>query len=316
MYRIRFHGRGGQGMKTASRILGSALFREGYRVQDAPRYGAERRGAPIFAYVRAARDAINERGIITRPDLVVVADDSLMSIPAAGVSQGLEARTVLLIASHEPAETWVHRLNLDGPTIVLPTEAVEDPLELPYVGAAVAGAAARLLGMVSREHVAEALKDELGELPEKVIEENLATALEAFDRMAEYEGIVVEGDSVAAETYTAPQWVESLFEEARISAPAIHAGLTSVEVRTGLWRTLRPVIDYDRCNRCWWVCSTFCPDSAIQVSEDGRPEIDLDHCKGCMICVAKCPPHAIETIPEHEAREQDVHDNGTTEVTP
>ena len=55
MFRIRFHGRGGQGMKTASRILGSAFFLEGYEVQDAPRYGAERRGAPIFAYVRAAK---------------------------------------------------------------------------------------------------------------------------------------------------------------------------------------------------------------------------------------------------------------------
>ena len=47
MYRIRLHGRGGQGTKTASRILGSALFAEGYEVQDAPRYGAERRGAAI-----------------------------------------------------------------------------------------------------------------------------------------------------------------------------------------------------------------------------------------------------------------------------
>ncbi|MEN8711676.1 MAG: 2-oxoacid:acceptor oxidoreductase family protein, partial [Arenicellales bacterium] len=45
MYRIRFHGRGGQGMKTASRILGTAFFLAGYEVQDAPRYGAERRGA-------------------------------------------------------------------------------------------------------------------------------------------------------------------------------------------------------------------------------------------------------------------------------
>lgn len=293
-------------MKTASRILGSALFREGYRVQDAPRYGAERRGAPIFAYVRAAREPINERGVITRPDLVVVADDSLLSIPTAGVSQGLDARTVLLIASQEPAETWVHRLNLAGPTLVLRVgEDLDDPLERPHAGAAVAGAAARLLGVVSRDHLIQALRDELGGMSDKVIDENLATALEAFEAMAGHEGVVQEGDGVAAERYAAPQWVESLFEEARISAPAIHAGLTSVEVRTGLWRTLRPVIDYDRCNRCWWVCSTFCPDSAIHVTEEGRPEIDLDHCKGCMICVAKCPPHAIETIPEHEAREQD-----------
>jgi pyruvate ferredoxin oxidoreductase gamma subunit len=69
-----------------------------------------------------------------------------------------------------------------------------------------------------------------------------------------------------------------------------------------LWRTTRPVIDYDLCNKCVWVCSTFCPDSAITVDADGRPVIDYDHCKGCMICVAKCPPHAIHTLPEHEAQ--------------
>ena len=50
MYRIRIHGRGGQGIKMASRVLGTALFRSGFTVQDAPKYGAERRGAPIFSY--------------------------------------------------------------------------------------------------------------------------------------------------------------------------------------------------------------------------------------------------------------------------
>ena len=47
MYRIRIHGRGGQGIKIASRVLGSALFQAGFTVQDAPKYGAERRGAPM-----------------------------------------------------------------------------------------------------------------------------------------------------------------------------------------------------------------------------------------------------------------------------
>ena len=84
MFRIRFHGRGGQGMKTASRILGTAFFKAGYQVQDAPRYGAERRGAPIFAYVRADQKTINERGIIDHPGLVVVADDTLMACPRQG----------------------------------------------------------------------------------------------------------------------------------------------------------------------------------------------------------------------------------------
>jgi pyruvate ferredoxin oxidoreductase gamma subunit len=88
MYRIRFHGRGGQGMKTAGRILGTAFFLAGFEVQDAPRYGAERRGAPIFAYVRADRKPIFERGIISRPDLVIVADDHLPGMPGAGVLSG------------------------------------------------------------------------------------------------------------------------------------------------------------------------------------------------------------------------------------
>ncbi|MDH3542866.1 MAG: 2-oxoacid:acceptor oxidoreductase family protein, partial [Desulfobulbaceae bacterium] len=101
MFRIRFHGRGGQGMKTASRILGTAFFLAGYEVQDAPRYGAERRGAPIFAYVRADKNKINERGIIVHPDLLVVADDSLVPVPAAGVLQGILDNTVILINSHE-----------------------------------------------------------------------------------------------------------------------------------------------------------------------------------------------------------------------
>jgi hypothetical protein len=71
-------------MKTASRILGSASFAEGFEMQDAPGYGAERRGAPIFATVRAARAAIRERGPMLPPDLVTVADDSLVSSGGAG----------------------------------------------------------------------------------------------------------------------------------------------------------------------------------------------------------------------------------------
>jgi len=106
MYRIRFHGRGGQGVKTASQILSSALFLEGFEVQDAPRYGAERRGAPIFAYVRADRAPINERGVIARPGLVVVVDETLVAMPAAGVLQGVDADSVILIHGDASAGSW------------------------------------------------------------------------------------------------------------------------------------------------------------------------------------------------------------------
>ncbi len=123
--------------------------------------------------------------------------------------------------------------------------------------------------------------------------------------MANHTNTVIEGSILNASEYDKPEWIDIPFEVARISAPTIHAGATSVEVRTGLWRTLRPVINYDRCKHCWWVCSTICPDSAISVNEQSEPVIDYDHCKGCMICVARCAPHAIETISESAACEQE-----------
>ena len=306
MYRIRFHGRGGQGMKTASRILGTALFLEDYEVQDAPRYGAERRGAPIFAYVRASHETIQERGVIGRPDLVVVADDTLVPIPAAGVMQGIDAHTVLLINSHEGEYTWKKRLNLAGPLLILPTVGtVKDRAELPYVGAICAGAAARLIGVISKASLQEAIREELADFGNRVVKQNLTKASKAYDLMAEQSGCVTEGESVSAQRYQRPAWVPMPFDDARVSAPTIHAAATSVQVNTGLWRTLRPIVDYNRCNRCWWVCSSFCPDGAISVCADNTPQIDYDHCKGCMICVAQCPPHAIEAIPESEAQAQE-----------
>ena len=303
MFRIRFHGRGGQGMKTASRILGSAFFLEGYEVQDAPRYGAERRGAPIFAYVRASRKAINERGIIHHADLVVVADDSLVPVPAAGVLQGLDSHTTLLINSHTAPEVWQQRLNLAATILILPAaEELEDRAELPMAGTACAGASARLVGVISRDALAEAIRTELAALGPQALDENLKTASHAYDLMATYTGSVTEGTKISASGYARPEWVDLASEAVDRAAPSIHAAATSVQVKTGLWRTLRPVIDYDRCKRCWWVCSTFCPDSAITVDSQHRPVIDYDHCKGCMICVAKCPPHAIETLPEYMAQ--------------
>ncbi len=306
MYRIRFHGRGGQGMKTASRILGSAFFEAGYEVQDAPRYGAERRGAPIFAYVRAAREPINERGIIQRPDLVIVADDTLVAVPAAGVLAGVSARSVLLINSRDAAEVWRHRLNIDGPIVTLPVNTgVEDRAELPWIGASCAGAAARLVGVLPRQALVHAIETELGGLGDDVVGHNLENALAAWELMAPQYGLASEGGEPRAQEYQRPDWADLAFETARISAPTIYAAANSVEVRTGLWRTLRPVIDYSRCNRCWWVCSTFCPDGAISVDKDGQPRIDYDHCKGCMVCVAQCPPHAIAAVPEHQAQAEE-----------
>jgi pyruvate ferredoxin oxidoreductase gamma subunit len=302
MYRIRFHGRGGQGVKTASQILSSALFLEGFEVQDAPRYGAERRGAPIFAYVRAGRAPINERGIIARPGLVVVVDETLVTAPAAGVLQGVDADTVILIHGDASAESWKSSARIPGTVLALPAPARGMAhAEAPFAGARCAGAAARLLGVVSRANFERALRSELEALGAALLEQNREHALSAFDALAPHAGLVREVGSVSASGYTAPEWIGMPLEDAAVAAPDIRAPATSAASQTGLWRALRPVIDRGLCRRCSWICGTYCPDSAIRVEKDGRPEIDYDHCKGCMVCVEVCPPHAIHAVPERQA---------------
>lgn len=61
--------------------------------------------------------------------------------------------------------------------------------------------------------------------------------------------------------------------------------------KTGSWRTLRPIVDKEKCIKCG-ICWKFCPDVSIHVKEDGA-EVNYDFCKGCGICAEECPVDAI-----------------------
>ena len=74
---------------------------------------------------------------------------------------------------------------------------------------------------------------------------------------------------------------------------------SSREYKTGTWRSLRPVVDKDLCIRCG-VCWLFCPDAAINQSEDGHFQTDEEYCKGCGICARECPVGCITMVIEEE----------------
>ena len=298
MFRIRFHGRGGQGMKTASRILGTCFFKEGFEVQDAPRYGAERRGAPIFAYVRASNMPIYERGIIYNPDLIVVADDTLVTIPAANALAGADEQTVLLIHSDSASDEWRRQIQFPGTIITISIGENTPHKDVHLSGIFCTGAAACLTGKIRKETVEEAVKEELEAFGGRIVSKNSSTASAGYDRVADFWGILSEGVLEPISISKDSEWVDIPFEEANKTSPSIHAAANSEKNPTGLWRTRKPVIDYDRCKHCWWICSSFCPENAIQVSADGKPLIDYDHCKGCLICVAQCPSHANHSLQE------------------
>lgn len=295
MYRIRFHGRGGQGMKTASRILGSAFFHQGYEVQDAPRYGAERRGAPVSSYVRASLNRINERGVIHSPDLVVVADESLFITVPAALTEGTGPGGIMLVITGRGKE----ELEASAGGINIITIPYTSSLHSADLSTICASASARLTGAISAASLERAMEDELGSLDDTALEENMALAGSVYDRMAPYEGSVTGSPDIPPIQPGPLAWIELPLHDPFKAAPSIHASATSALNITGSWRTLRPEIISGKCSGCM-ICRLYCPDSAINAGKDGLPSVDYGHCKGCMICASVCPVHAIEKVKEHK----------------
>ena len=99
---IRWHGRGGQGAKTASLLLADAAFNTGKYIQGFPEYGPERMGAPITAYNRISDEPITIHSNIYYPDYVVVVDDTLLE--SVDVTSGLKEDGAILINTTKPAD--------------------------------------------------------------------------------------------------------------------------------------------------------------------------------------------------------------------
>ena len=107
---IRWHGRGGQGAKTASLLLADAAFNTGKYIQGFPEYGPERMGAPITAYNRISDKPITIHSNIYEPDYVVVVDDSLLE--SVDVTAGLKKTGAIVINSTKDGEEL--KKNLKG----------------------------------------------------------------------------------------------------------------------------------------------------------------------------------------------------------
>lgn len=109
---IRWHGRGGQGAKTAALLLADVAFKTGKYVQGFPEYGPERMGAPITAYNRISRDPITIHSNIYSPDYVVVVDDGL--IASIDVTQGLKKNGAVIVNTERGREEIAAQLRRHG----------------------------------------------------------------------------------------------------------------------------------------------------------------------------------------------------------
>ena len=113
---IRWHGRGGQGAKTAALLLADVAFKTGKYVQGFPEYGPERMGAPITAYNRISGNPITVHSNIYEPDYVVVVDESLLD--SIDVTKGLNPKGAVIINSTRSKEEIEEHLHGDRKSVV------------------------------------------------------------------------------------------------------------------------------------------------------------------------------------------------------
>lgn len=295
--RVRFHGRGGQGAKTASRILGNSAFMEGMYVQDSPLYGAERRGAPVSAFTRISDSPIMERGYISDPDIVVVMDETLLTDVVANPLGGIRRGGVVFVntrLSSEKIDTGGHEIRVV--TLDL-TDLALQLLGKATLSTAAASAAARLSFRISEIALRGGVESELEEIgvEKEIIGKNISLAAKVYGDLVPKK---LETEEIPPKTTLVP--FESIVNNPR-SQDIVSVG-NSYEKHTGDWRIFKPSIDYDKCTSCM-ICYTYCPESALTLRPDGKPEIDYDNCKGCLICYRECPPKAITVEREIEVEQ-------------
>lgn len=166
MIEVRIHGRGGQGNVVAAYLLATAAFEEGRYGQAFPAFGAERRGAPVTAFVRIADAPIRRRCEVLRPAFLIIQDEALLKVP--GVLDGLQTGGGILVNSSSTAEALSAEHGRD--MLSLPAAALaQEVLGRPVPNTALLAAFLTLTGMLPREALVKALAERFRG---KVLEKN------------------------------------------------------------------------------------------------------------------------------------------------
>jgi len=263
---IRIHGRGGQGGVTASRLLAAAAYYDGQYSQAIPMYGTERRGAPLTCFVRIDDVRVRERELVHDPDIVMVLDPLLST--QQGIMTGMKPGGLLILNSPLPPEEVkiggdIRIATVDATTIALET------LRRPITNTAILGAFSKAVGWPKLESVEKAI---MKQFPGRIGELNVAAIRRSYKEVSDVVPATIKEAKEA--------------EEVSVAGYGVLRDVSS-------WRVFEPVIDLDKCTSCK-ACWIYCPETAINWTDDNKPEIEMRKCKGCGICVEECPLDIIE----------------------
>ncbi len=186
MIEIRWHGRGGQGAKTAAQFLAEAALDTGKYIQAFPEYGPERAGAPVRTYNRISTQPINLHCGVTNPEYVVVIDPTLLS-PA--VVEGLSAEGMLLVNTSESIDSVRQKTGrkVGKVATVDATKISLDTLGKPMPNLPMLGALLKIVPLVELDALGEKIK---AKFLKKIGEEKTEANITGIKRA--YEEVVVE----------------------------------------------------------------------------------------------------------------------------
>jgi len=186
---IRWHGRGGQGAKTASLLLADAAFNTGKYIQGFPEYGPERMGAPITAYNRISDDRLSIHCNIYAPDYVVVVDDTLLE--SVDVTAGLkETGAIIVNTDKQPDEIKSRLKGYKGKVCTIDARTISiDTLGKYFPNTPMLGAVVKVSGIMDEQtfldDMVESFKHKFAKKPE-VVEGNIKSLERA---MKEVQGL-------------------------------------------------------------------------------------------------------------------------------
>lgn len=184
---LAFHGRGGQGVKTAGDLLVYTLSHVGYRVNGQPLYGGERMGAPVGYFIRFTRSGrpISDRSLVRRPDVMAIFDATMLA-STPGLVQALGAGDVLLLNTPKTRREFP---GLRARVATLPASQIARECGLvrgsvPIVGPVMVGAFAHLTGLASLPTLEQCLGKAIGDLSQDRIEGNVTGLRRGYEAVA------------------------------------------------------------------------------------------------------------------------------------
>ena len=179
MQQIRIHGRGGQGVVTASELIAIAAFTDGDYSLAFPSFGVERTGAPVESFARIDNKPVKVREHIYNPDVLVILDASLLSV--VDVTQGCDEDTLVIINTAKDKKDLELPLPQENIYPVDATKIALDVIGKDIANTTILGALARNTDLISLEGLKKGVKQKFSDKGKEIINKNIKAVEKAYN---------------------------------------------------------------------------------------------------------------------------------------